>query len=171
MIFYLLGTYLSGHGKPPDGAAVAAAISDVYRDVLGPWAFPLFMLSAFCAMFSTCYIVMDGFPRSLAEAMRLLSRTRRKSKGPWNAPYWALLTIVWLAVIPILILVPSPVLLTKTAAVLGFLVAPLYYGLNVYCASRFIPEGPLRPSRIRLAGAWAGAAAMLAASILFLYCL
>ena len=87
---------------------------------------------------------MDGFPRSLAEALRLLLPSRR-DKGPWTAPYWALLTVVWLAVIPILILFPKPVLLTKTAAVLGFLVAPFYYALNVYCASRFIPAGPLRP--------------------------
>jgi len=168
VIFCLLGTYLSAEGKPPDGAHVAAAIADVYLDILGPWAFPMFMVAAFCAMFSTCYIVMDGFPRSLAEALRLLLPSRR-DKGPWTAPYWALLTVVWLAVIPILILFPKPVLLTKTAAVLGFLVAPFYYALNVYCASRFIPAGPLRPTPIRLAGAWAGAAAMLVASGLFLW--
>lgn len=129
----------------------------------------MFMVAAFCAMFSTCYIVMDGFPRSLAEALRLLSPTRRHNKKPWTTPYWALLVVAWLAVIPILILVPRPVLLTKTAAVLGFLVAPLYYALNVYCAARFIPAGPLRPSKGHLAAAWAGAAAMLAASIVFLY--
>jgi len=169
VIFYLLGTYLSAEGKPPDGAHVTAAISEVYRSVLGPWAFPLFMVAAFCAMFSTSYIVMDGFPRSLAEALRLLSPSRRKRPGPWNTPYWALLIAVWVAVIPILILVPKPVLLTKTAAVVGFLVAPLYYVLNVYCAVRFIPEGPLRPSRAFLTAAWAGAAAMTAASVLFLY--
>lgn len=171
VIFCLLGTYLSAEGKPPDGAYVAAAISEVYRDVLGPWAFPMFMVAAFCAMFSTCYIVMDGFPRSLAEALRLLSPSRRAQAKKWSAPYWALLVVAWLAVIPILILVPKPVLLTKTAAVLGFLVAPLYYALNVYCAAKFIPEGPLRPSRGHLAGAWVGAAAMFVASILFLYCM
>lgn len=169
VVFYLLGTYLSAEGGGPDKAQVAVAIAEVYRGILGRWAFPLFMLAAFCAMFSTTYIVMDGFPRSLAEALKLFLPSRRRQPGLWSAPYWVLLTIIWLAVIPILIFVPKPMLLVKTAAVLGFMVAPLYYGLNVYCASRFIPEGPFRPSRITLIASWAGAALMAVASVLFLW--
>jgi len=76
--------------------------------------------------------------------------------------------VVWLAVIPILVLVPKPVLLVKSAALLGLLVAPLYYGLNVYCAARFIPEGPLRPSRGWIVVSSVGAALMAAASVLFI---
>ena len=169
VVFYLLGTYLSAEGGGPDKAQVAVAIADVYRGILGRWAFPLFMLAAFCAMFSTTYIVMDGFPRSLAAALKEFSPSRRAQAGLWAVPYWTLLTVIWLAVIPILIFVPKPMLLVKTAAVLGFLVAPLYYGLNVYCASRFIPEGPLKPSRTTLIAAWTGAALMAAASALFLW--
>ncbi len=169
VVFYVLGTYLEPEGGLPDNAEVAAAISGAYVDVLGPWAFPVFMLAAFFAMFSTCFIVMDGFPRSLAEALRLIVPSRRAQHGPWMAPYLGLLITVWLSVIPILVLVPRPVLLLKSAAVLGFLVAPLYYGLNVYCAARFIPEGALRPSRIFFALSAAGAVSMAAASCLFIY--
>jgi len=169
VVFYLLGTYLTAAGKPPDGAGVAAAISQVYTDVLGGWAFPLFMLAAFFAMFSTCYIVMDGFPRSLAEALRLLVPGRRNRPGPWAAPYWIYLAVVWVLVVVLLILIPRPMMLTKTAAIMGFAVAPLYYALNVYCASRFILDPALRPGRgLRTAG-WAGAALMAAASALFLW--
>ena len=168
IVFYLLGTYIERGDSSPDGAQVAAAISGVYLDVLGPWAFPVFMIAAFFAMFSTTYIVMDGFPRSLAEALRLLVPSRRDRPGPWNAPYVGLLTVVWLAVIPILVFVPKPVLLVKSAALLGFLVAPLYYGLNVYCAARFIPEGPLRPSRAWIVASSVGAALMGGASVLFI---
>jgi len=168
IVFYLLGTYIARGEASPDGAQVAAAISGVYVDILGGWAFPVFMIAAFCAMFSTTYIVMDGFPRSLAEALRLLVPSRRDRPGPWNAPYIALLTVVWLAVIPILVFMPKPVLLVKSAALLGFLVAPLYYGLNVYCAARFIPRGPLRPSRPWIAASALGAVLMLAASVMFI---
>jgi Mn2+/Fe2+ NRAMP family transporter len=168
IVFYLLGTYIARGGKSPDGAGVAAAISGVYVDILGGWAFPVFMVAAFCAMFSTTYIVMDGFPRTLAEALRLLVPSRRDRPGPWNAPYVGLLVVVWLAVIPILVFVPRPVLLVKSAALLGFLVAPLYYGLNVYCAARFIPEGPLRPSRTWIVVSSVGAVLMLAASVMFI---
>jgi Mn2+/Fe2+ NRAMP family transporter len=168
IVFYLLGTYIVRGEEAPDGAQVAAAISGVYTDILGGWAFPVFMIAAFCAMFSTTYIVMDGFPRSLAEALRLLVPSRRDRAGPWNAPYIALLTVVWLAVIPILVFVPKPVLLVKSAALLGFLVAPLYYGLNVYCAARFIPDGPLRPSRAWICASSIGAALMAGASVLFI---
>ncbi len=168
VVFYLLGTYIARGDGPPDGAQVAAAISGVYADILGGWAFPVFMVAAFCAMFSTTYIVMDGFPRSLAEALRLLVPSRRDRPGPWNAPYVGLLTVVWLSVVPILVFVPKPVLLVKSAALLGFLVAPLYYGLNVYCAARFIPEGPLRPSRPWIVASSIGAALMGAASAMFI---
>ncbi len=169
VVFYLLGTYLTAEGKPPDGAGVAAAISEVYVDVLGGWAFPLFMLAGFFAMFSTCYIVMDGFPRSLAEALRLLSPKRRDRPGPWAAPYWIFLTAIWFIVVPILILVPKPMMLTKIAAIMGFAVAPLYYALNVYCASRYIDDPALRPRRGLLAAGWAGAGLMAAASVAFLW--
>ena len=171
IVFYLLGTYLTSAGKPPDGAGVAAAISEVYVDILGGWAFPLFMLACFFAMFSTCYIVLDGFPRSLAEALRLLSPKRRDQPGPWGAPYWIFLTAILVIVVPILILVPKPMMLTKIAAIMGFAVAPLYYGLNVYCASRFIEDPELRPRRSLLVSGWVGAGLMAAASVAFLWSL
>ena len=168
VIFYLLGTHIKLEGTAPDGARVAAAISTVYVDALGSWAFPLFMAAAFFAMFSTTYIVMDGFPRSLAESLRLLVPSRRSSSGLWSAPYIALLVVVWVSVIPILVLVPKPVFIVKSAALLSFLVAPLYYGLNVFCASRFIPPGPLRPSRAWTAICWTGAALMAVSSLIFI---
>lgn len=169
LVFYLLGMHIVPEGDLPDRAEVAAAISTVYVDVLGSWAFPVFMIAAFCAMFGTCYIVMDGFPRTLAEALRLLTPSRRERNELWRTPYLIMLTVVWLAVIPLLVFVPRPVFLLKSAAVLGFLVAPLYYALNVYVSYRFIPEGELRPSRTWIAVSSVGAVLMAVASAMFIY--
>jgi len=168
VVCYTLGMQIVAD-RPPDGARVAASISDAYVGALGAWSFPVFMVAAFCAMFSTAYVVMDGFPRTLSEALRLLVPSKRETQGLWKAPYYALLGIVWLAVIPVLLFVPKPVLLLKIAAVLGFLIAPLYYALNIWCAVRDIPDGPLRPGRVFIVLSVVGAALMLLASGLFIW--
>lgn len=145
--FLFLGTQIPmGSSRGVDGAQVAVAISEAYAGVLGPWIVPAFMLTAFFAMFSTTYVVMDGFPRALGEAFRLLVPSRRS--GPeWAAPYFGLLAVVWLSVSGILLVVGKrPILLTTLAASLSLFVSPLYCVLNHYCVTRLIPDPSLRPA-------------------------
>ena len=172
LVFFMLGTYLKGrYGAETDGAQVAVALSEAYQSTLGDWAFPLFMTVAFFGMFSTCYIVLDGFPRTLSETLKLLSDKRRQQKSFWAAPYWSYLLVVWIGVVLVLHLFPKPVFLVKSAALLSFLLAPLYYGLNYYCVTRFIKEPHFKPGPAARIMALAGIWFMVLASGLFIYML
>lgn len=163
-----LGVKAAG-GAPPDGARVAVAISEAYGNVLGRWIIPVFLMTAFFGMFSTTYVVMDGFPRALAEAMRLLSPSRRESDELWTTPYWVLLGVVWLSVVAILALWPKPILLTTSAALLSLAVSPLYYGLNYYCVTRHVLDPALAPGKPTRALAVAGILFVTCASVACVY--
>ncbi len=174
--FLLLGAQLAsslgtGGGPAPstDGAHMAVVISEAYAAVLGPWIVPAFLVAAFFAMFSTTYVVLDGFPRALSEALRLLVPARRDG-GWWSTPYWALIGGVWLAVSAILLLVgEKPILLTTLAALLSLAVSPVYYSLNYWCVTRGIADPALRPSRWLRGLSWAGILFVSAAAVLSLY--
>lgn len=180
--FLVLGMYVSGvlggsmvsfwkgqglphsAAAPPDGANVAVAISQAYGTVLGRWIIPAFLVTAFFGMFSTTYVVLDGFPRALSETLRLLSPGRRDDATFWATPYWALLGVVWLSVVLILWLWPKPVQLTTTAALLSLAVSPLYYALNYYCVTRHVKDPELLPGRGLRALALGGILFVLTAS-------
>lgn len=185
--FLVLGMYVSGvlgggmvsmwkgqglphtAATPPDGANVAVAISQAYGTVLGRWIIPAFLVTAFFGMFSTTYVVMDGFPRALAETMRLLSASRRDDPTFWSAPYWALLGVVWLCVVLILWLWPKPVELITAAALLSLVVSPLYYALNYYCVTRHVKDPALAPGRGLRMLALGGILFVLGASVVCVY--
>jgi Mn2+/Fe2+ NRAMP family transporter len=187
LCFLVLGMYVSGvlgggvvsmwksqglphaAAAPPDGANVAVAISHAYGTVLGRWIIPAFLITAFFGMFSTTYVVMDGFPRALAETLRLLSPTRRDDPTFWSAPYWALLGVVWLSVVLILWLWPKPVALITAAALMSLAVSPLYYALNYYCVTRHVKDPTLAPGRPLRALALAGILFVFAASVVCVY--
>ena len=83
VVFISLGAnLLKPRGLTPDGVDVALTLSKLYTEVLGDWMFPVFMLAAFAAMFSTAYSVMDGFPADLLAApSRALSGERQPEKA------------------------------------------------------------------------------------------
>jgi len=185
--FLVLGMYVSGvlgggmvamwkgqqlphaAAASPDGANVAVAISQAYGTVLGRWIIPMFLVTAFFGMFSTTYVVMDGFPRALAETLRLLSPSRRNDVTFWSAPYWALLGVVWLSVVLILWLWPKPVALITAAALLSLVVSPLYYALNYYCVTRHVKDPALAPGRGLRVLALGGILFVLGASAICVY--
>jgi Mn2+/Fe2+ NRAMP family transporter len=77
MLLSLGAVLLRPRGVVPDGIEVALTISRIYTELLGPWMFPVFMIAAFAAMFSTVYTVLDGFPRAFATRSCGGPRTRR----------------------------------------------------------------------------------------------
>jgi Mn2+/Fe2+ NRAMP family transporter len=168
VFFVALGAeVLRPAGLVPQGADVAIALARLYTETLGAWVLPLLLLAAFFGMFSTAYGVMDGFPRAFSEAVTLLQGGREGARR--SRLYWGFLAVSLALALLETVLIPDPVLLVTIAAVASFVIAPMLYGLNHYCATRLIGEPRLRPGRLLRLWSIVGIVCMTAATALFLY--
>jgi len=164
-VFLLLGA-LFLRGREIDGIGFAKSLADIYTSQIGPWMYVVFMVAAFCAMYSTTYTVMDGFSRSFAETLStIFPRIRVK----WHRRlYWAFALLTAVCAFVTVTLVGNPVRLVMAVAFLSLCVAPLYYWLNYYCVTHFIKEERFRPTTPARVIALVGIAVMLVAILVFI---
>jgi len=150
ILFLSLGAiHLAGLGCELEGVQFAEAISSAYTAILGRWMYHVFMLTALFAMFSTSYTVIDGFSRSFAESLAAIrpawssDRIRRRTYGGFvvASALLAATTIVYIG---------NPVTLVVAVSLVSLAIAPVLYGLNLYCVFRHIEDPSLRPSRATL---------------------
>lgn len=170
IMFMSLGAnLLRPRGITPDGVNVALTLSGIYTEMLGPWMFPVFMLAAFFATFSTVYSVMDGFPRAFSTILRRLFPENLFLKNPANYAYWIFMAVIFTFSIVVNTLVPNPVLLASLVGVLSLIIAPVLYSLNYYCVTRLIDDESMRPSRLKRIWALAGILFMMLAAGFYIY--
>ena len=154
IIFVSLGAnLLAPRGLTPNGVDVALTLSQIYTEVLGAWMFPVFMLAAFAAMFSTAYSVMDGFPRTFATLLRTLYPRNAFLERGSNPAYWIFMGVIFVFAVWANRILPNPVLMVQLIGLVSLAVAPMLYALNYYCVTRLIADDALRPSKgLRLWG-------------------
>jgi Mn2+/Fe2+ NRAMP family transporter len=169
VMFITLGAvHLSGRGAELKGIQFAEAISSAYTNILGAWMYHVFMLTAFFAMFSTTYTVIDGFSRSFSEALSALRedwsrenvRKRTYSGFVIFSSLCAAVCVVW---------VGNPVTLVTTVALISLAVAPILYALNLICVNRDIRDPELRPARATVVIGWLGTVFMVLALAVMFY--
>ncbi len=70
VLFYLLGAAVLHelHGKLPDSRALLEALSKMYTETLGPWAYWVFMGGAFIVLFSTLLAALGAWTRLFGDA-------------------------------------------------------------------------------------------------------
>ncbi|NOZ85553.1 MAG: divalent metal cation transporter [Deltaproteobacteria bacterium] len=164
IMFLCLGAvHLQGRGAELKGVQFAQAISDAYSAILGRWMHHVFMLTAFFAMFSTSYTVVDGFSRSFSEAMAVLKPGTLGQANVKKKTYIAFVLGSALFAVVTLLLVGNPVTLVTAAAMISLAAAPFLYGLNLHCIKRDISDPHMRPGRLTMAIGWFGTVFMLAA--------
>jgi Mn2+/Fe2+ NRAMP family transporter len=166
LAFLFLGlgaALLHPRGLVLESAEVAPTIARLYTESLGAWMYPVFLLAAFCAMFSTAFACMDGFPRAFADTVRVLGYAGRE-----RIYYWSFMLAIYAGSLALLVWWPDPVPLVTAAAIISFLFAPIYAALNAYCATRFIAAVDCRPGRGSTYLAVAGAVAMAVTAIVYL---
>ncbi len=169
VMFVCMGAvHLRGMGAQLKGVEFAQAISLAYTSILGAWMYHVFMLSAFFAMFSTSYVVIDGFSRSFSEAIALLipalagERARRRTYR-----FFVLFSASCAALT--LVLVGNPVTLVTVVALVSLAIAPLIYGLNIFCVARHVRARELRPHVVLYYLGVAGTLLMVAALAVTFY--
>jgi Mn2+/Fe2+ NRAMP family transporter len=166
-VFLLLaGLFLYGTQSKIEGVGFSKSLADIYAGNIGPWMYPVFMVTAFFAMYSTSYTVMDGFSRSFAETVSTLFPEMR---AKWRSGlYWIFVLFTAVLAFVLIVTIGKPVKLVMYVALISFCVAPLYYGLNYYCVTRFVSEEALRPKRAARVIAVVGIVLMLAAALVCL---
>jgi Mn2+/Fe2+ NRAMP family transporter len=74
VMFLTLGAvimYGSGTTFADGSAAFAGQVVALYTSVMGEWSLPVIMMAAFVTMFSTTFTLVDGYPRSLSEGLKV----------------------------------------------------------------------------------------------------
>lgn len=167
MMISLGAVLLRPRGLVPDGIDVALTISSIYTELLGAWMYPVFMLAAFAAMFSTVYSVMDGFPRAFSRLLRALRPDSVLLHRPSDPAYWTFMLVIFAFSLVTNTLLPNPVLVVTLVGVVSLAIAPVLYGMNYYCVTRLVDDEALRPSRMLCVWAAAGIVFMAGAALLY----
>lgn len=163
IMFVTMGAaYLAGQGSVLKGIGFVQALSAAYSHAMGRWMAHVFMLTAFFAMFSTSYTVIDGFSRSFSEAMGHLFKgfsslaTKRKTYLGFVLVSASLASLS-------LVIVGNPVTLVTYVALISLAAAPVLYALNLLCVSMHIKQPELRPPKTIIITGWVGVGVMLLA--------
>ena len=169
VLFVSLGaTVLHPRGLIPQGTDVALTLSRLYTEVLGEWMQPFVLLMAFAALFTTCYTMMDGFPRSFVAARRVLAGLPAAG-GRVDRGYWTFLLSVTFGGMAILAMTPDPAMLVKGVGALGLLLSPIYFTLNLWAVTRLVDAPELRPGKFTIALSFIGILSMIAIAGLLLW--
>jgi Mn2+/Fe2+ NRAMP family transporter len=169
VMFMSLGAVLlQPRGLVPEGLQVALTISNIYTEILGAWMRPVFMVTAFAAMFSTVYSVMDGFPRAFSTILKTLLPANAFLKKPSNPTYWLFMAAIFAFSVAVNTVIPNPVQVVQWVGLISLLIAPILYSLNYYCTTRIAPE-EVRPGAFMRAWAVFGILFMAAAAGFYVY--
>ncbi len=164
LMFVIMGAvHLAGRGKALQGVEFAQQLSLAYTNIFGRWMYHVFMLTAFFAMFSTSYTVIDGFSRSFSECCAVLFSPLRTPERRKRIYFGFVIASALLACGILVFVGSNPVTLVTAAALVSLTAAPLLYAFNLYCVLRHVEEPRMRPARINVAIALAGILFMLVA--------
>jgi Mn2+/Fe2+ NRAMP family transporter len=180
VMFLMIGAvYLVGRGAELKGTDFALQLAGVYEGLLGRWMYHAFLVTAFFAMFSTSYTVMDGFSRAFEGCLAQLRRLRRmRATGQGNAAsceeraavcgpaYWGFLGVTAAIAGLAIVAFPQPVLLVTIVATVTLILTPALYVFNLWCVTRRIPDPALRPPRATVVLGWLGVLFMVGAAVL-----
>ncbi|NOX59102.1 MAG: divalent metal cation transporter [Planctomycetes bacterium] len=131
IMFVSLGAlvmYASGAEVETKAVPFAAQLISMYTDALGDWSRPLILTAALTCMFSTTITVIDGYPRVLAESVRVLRGDDETNVRAW---YWVLIVLLCGGAIGIIAYFSSKMtLLVDFVTILAFLSAPVLAYIN-----------------------------------------
>ena len=162
-------TLLQPRGLVPSGPSVAITLAQLYTLSLGALMEPVFLTVALCALLSTCYTMMDGFPRAFVAAWRIQRGETSEQPATVDPRYWIFLLTATFGGMAILAAVPDPAFLVEAVGAAGLILSPVYFTLNLWAVTRRIDDPALRPGRVAVASAAVGIVFMACVAGLLLW--
>lgn len=150
LAFYALGAaVLYPKNVNVENSQMIEALSQMYRETFGEWSWPLFLVGAFCVLYSTVFVATASNARLLADGLSVFKLAR------YDTPEdRARMVRVCCVVLPVLytsvaLLWKAPVSLVFVGALAQGLMLPFLAGAAVYLLFRRTPA-PLHPGRVWL---------------------
>jgi Mn2+/Fe2+ NRAMP family transporter len=137
--------YGTGEVFSDNAVIFTGQIIDLYTKNLGNWSKPIISVVALITMASTTITVIDAYPRTLSEAIRVLKKESQAS----DKIYWVLFFIIsGIAVIIISFFATKIKDMIDFATVISFVAAPIFAFLNYKLViSKFMPKES-QPSKL-----------------------
>ena len=168
LAFYLLGAgVLHGMGLVPAAREMIPVLSNMYTQTLGPWALWLFYVGAVATLYGTVFAATAAHSRMYADMLRVMGFFRRDD---YAARVRYRRRFVWfLTVVPVVLywVFREPVAMVFIGGLAQFLIMPVIAIATLYLRHRHLPAA-VEPSRLRTAGAWFAAAAIVGFGLLYL---
>lgn len=131
IMFVSLGAlvmYTSGIEVETKAVPFAAQLISMYTEALGSWSRPFILTAALTCMFSTTLTVIDGYPRVLAESIRVMREDSPTNVRMW---YWILNVLLCSgAVIIIAYFTSRMTQLVDFVTIVAFISAPILAYIN-----------------------------------------
>ena len=146
--FYLLGAgVLNATGQTPVGKEVISALSHMFTETLGGWSLWIFVIGAFCILYSSTVSAVAAQSRFIPDfliELGVFNRDKietRKSFIKW-----------WGVIAPVIIFVlylgfENPLLMVTIGAIGSALMLPVQGFVTLYLQAKRLPE-ELRPKRL-----------------------
>lgn len=121
--------YGSGYVFSDNSVIFTRQIIELYTNNLGQWATPIISLIALVTMASTTITVVDAYPRSINEAIRVFKN--EESQKNIEKRYWFLFVIVSIIAIIIIAQFSSNIKkMVDLATIISFIAAPIFSFIN-----------------------------------------
>jgi Mn2+/Fe2+ NRAMP family transporter len=135
--FYMLGAgVLHRTGSRPDGLDTVRVLSQMYTETLGEWAWWLFVVGAFCVLFSTVVSGLGAGARVFADAMGVLGmidptdyRARKRVLRIWAVVSPAVMALCYF-------FIQNPVLMLTIGGTIGAMMMPVVAGNTIFLRYR-----------------------------------
>ncbi|MEC8252858.1 MAG: transmembrane Mn(2+) transporter [Planctomycetota bacterium] len=146
--FFLLGAAVLGRaGLNPEKGAMVRTLAQMYVPVFGEWARPMFLVGAFCVLYSTFFVASAGLARIAADCVIVLGVTQdtAAARRRWTRAFSGLLPVVSFGVFA---WIEAPAQLVLAGGVAQALMLPVLGFGALWARYRWTPRG-LQPG-----GAW-----------------
>ena len=171
VVFVVLGAYIffgTGEELPNNSSLFAGKIVSLYTATIGDWSGLIISASAFSVMFGTIIAVFDGYSRSLARSVRLLSEDDPGTADLSRKKHALFISV--LAAGSLLVLVQFGDRLKELvdfATTVSFLIAPIIAVFNFRLVTgRYVERGMQPPAWLRVL-ACAGVAFLVCFAAIF----